>query len=135
MVDSLPATNRTALRGWGATVGTTIALQWLVVLVLSALAGVVWGLAVAVSLFCGGAAVAVPNSSLALWLSLRRMRTGGIGVTSLMAGELLKLGLTIALLVLMVVQLKPVLSWLAVIAGVVAALKAQWLALWVTKEF
>lgn len=52
-----------------------------------------------------------------------------------MAGELLKMGLTIALLVLMVVQLKPALSWLALIVGVIAALKAQWLALWVTRDY
>lgn len=94
-----------------------------------------WGFVAAASLFCGGAAVAIPNSSLALWLSLRRWRTGSLGVVSVMAGELLKLGLTIALLVLMVVQLKPALSWLALIIGVVAAIKAHWLALWVTRDF
>ena len=79
--------------------------------------------------------MAFPNTSLALWLSLRRWRVGSLGVASVMAGELLKMGLTIALLVLMVVQLKPALSWLALIVGVIAALKAQWLALWVTRDF
>lgn len=122
-------------RGWGATVGTAIALQWLVVVVFSGLSGLGWGSAAALSLFCGGAAVALPNSGLAAWLSLRRLRSGGIGVTSVMAGELLKMAMTIALLVLMVVQLKPALSWLAVIVGVIVALKAQWLALWVTRNF
>ncbi len=127
--------DRAPRQGWGATVGTTVALQWLVILVLSAIAGFGWGRSAAISLFCGGAAVAFPNTSLALWLSLRRWRVGSLGVASVMAGELLKMGLTIALLVLMVVQLKPALSWLALIVGVIAALKAQWLALWVTRDF
>lgn len=127
--------DRAPRQGWGATVGTTVALQWLVIAVLSAIAGLGWGYASAASLFCGGAAVALPNSSLALWMSLRRWRTGSLGVASVMAGELLKLGLTIALLVVMVVQLKPALSWLALVVGVIAAIKAQWLALWVTRDF
>lgn len=119
---------------WGATVGKTIALQWAVILLF---AGVAWawsGTGGAVSLLLGGAAVAVPNALLALWLTARLYRTGAVGVTSMLAGELLKLGLTIALLALIGTALRPHLAWLALIVGVVAALKAQWLAVWFTRN-
>lgn len=120
---------------WGATVGTAVALQWLVVVALAALAWAWKGGAVGESLFYGGAAVALPNALLALWLTLRMRRAGGAGFAAMFAGELLKLGGTIALLVLGVVELRPGLSWPALIIGVIAALKAQWLALWVTRRF
>lgn len=126
---------RASRRGWGATVGTTIALQWLVVIALSAIAGLGWGDASAVSLFCGGAAVALPNACLALWMTLRRLAGRDLGVAGVMGGELLKIGLTIALLAVVAVQLKPVLSGLALVVGVIAALKAHWLALWVTRNY
>jgi hypothetical protein len=42
--------------------------------------------------------------------------------------------MTIALLVIVVVALKPHVAWLALIVGVVAALKAQWLAVWFTRD-
>lgn len=120
---------------WGATVGTAIALQWIVILVF---AGAVWwlsGNAGGRSLFFGGAAVAVPNAVLALWLTLRVRRAGAVGATAMMMGEIIKLGFTLAAIVMVVQQLKPGLSWLAMLAGVVLALKAQWLALWVTRRY
>ncbi|MGH8482737.1 MAG: ATP synthase subunit I [Nevskiaceae bacterium] len=119
---------------WGATVGRTIALQWAVIVLL---AGVAWawtGRGGAVSLFLGGAAVAVPNALLALWLTARMVRGGAVGVASMFAGEMLKLGMTIALLAVVGVALKPQVAWLALIVGVVAALKAQWLAVWFTRN-
>lgn len=120
---------------WNATVGTAIALQWAVV---AGLAAAVWLVSSAIparSLFFGGAAVALPNSVLALWLTLRVYKAGSAGAGSMLMGEILKLGLTIAMLAMIVVKLKPDLSWLALIFGVVAALKAQWLALWVTRQY
>ena len=119
---------------WGATVGTAIALQWGVILALSCVAVLV-GQVAAVSLFCGGAAVAIPNTILALWLTLRVMKTGNAGAAAMMFGEILKIVLTISLLVMVVVRLRPDVSWPAMIVGVVGALKAQWLALWVTRRF
>lgn len=119
---------------WGATVGTAVTLQWLIVLVLAAAAWIWKGEAAGGSLFYGGAAVALPNVLLALWLTLRVRRAGGAGVVAMFAGELLKLCGTVALL-LVVVETKPLLSWPALIVGVIAALKAQWLALWVTRRF
>ena len=118
---------------WGATVGTAIALQWGVILVLTAVAWI-WTGTAARSLFFGGAAVAVPNAALALWLTLRT-RASTLSVVAVMAGELLKLGLTIALLALVVARLRPEVSVLAMMVGVIAALKAQWLALWFTRNY
>lgn len=118
---------------WGTTVGTAVALQWAVILVLSGIAWI-WGHRAAQSLLLGGAAVAVPNALLAAWLTLRLYRSGAVGVTSMLAGELLKLGMTIALLVIVVTTLKTQIAWLALIVGVVAALKAQWLAVWFTRN-
>lgn len=119
--------------GWAATVGTAIALQWAVVLGLAAVAWIWKGNVGAVSLFLGGASVALPNSLLAAWLTARVQRFGGAGVTAMLGGELMKLGMTIALLVA-VVRANPGISWLALLIGLVAALKAQWLALWVTRR-
>jgi F0F1-type ATP synthase assembly protein I len=121
--------------GWGATVGTAVALQWVVILTLSAGAWILGGADDALSLLGGGTAVALPNTLLALWLTLRMRRAGRLTTATMLLGELLKLGLTMALLVLAVVELKPAVSWLALIIGVIGALKAQWLALWFTRKF
>lgn len=119
---------------WNATVGTTVALQWAVILGLAGL-GWIWSAAAARSLFLGGAAVALPNAALALWLTLRLRRGLTSGVVAVMTGELLKLGATIALLVAVVAELKADVSWLGLIVGVIVALKAQWLALWWTRNY
>jgi ATP synthase protein I len=121
--------------GWGATVGTAIALQWAVILVLAGTAWLVSGESAARSLFCGGVAVALPNAVLALWLTLRVRRVGSAGAAAMLLGEMLKLGFTLAAIVLVIGYLKPGLSWLAMLLGVVAALKTQWLALWVTRRY
>jgi ATP synthase protein I len=118
---------------WGATVGMAIALQWAAIGVLAGVAWILGGTMGALSLIGGGASVALPNTLLAGWLTLRRMRPGGAGPAAMLGGELLKLVLTIALLVV-VVKASPGLSWLALLAGMVGALKAQWLALWVTRN-
>jgi F0F1-type ATP synthase assembly protein I len=119
---------------WGATVGKTIALQWVVILLLAGVAWAAFGAGSAKSLLVGGGAVALPNALLAAWLTARLYRVGTVGIVSMLAGELLKLGMTIALLVIVVVALKPQMAWLALIVGVVAALKAQWLAVWFTRN-
>lgn len=119
---------------WGETVGTAIALQWGVVVVLAALAWLLAGQAAGWSLLGGGAAVALPNSLLALWLTVRIFKVGNAGAVAMMAGEILKIVFTVACLVAVAIKLKPTLSMLALIVGVVAALKAQWLAIWVTRR-
>ena len=118
---------------WNATVGRTVALQWAVVLALSAAAWVWPGRAGALSLLAGGAAVAVPNALLALWLTLRMRRAGVVSAARLLAGEALKIGLTIGMLAAVARTWQPAVVWPALIVGVIAALKAQWLALWFTR--
>jgi len=118
---------------WRTTVGIAIALQWSFILVFSGIAWV-WSGRAAQSLLLGGAAVAVPNALLAAWLTLRLYRSGPVGVAGMLAGELGKLGATIALLVIVVRMLGADAVWIALIVGVVAALKAQWLAVWFTRN-
>ena len=123
------------MTGWKNTVGTAIALQWALVMIFAAAAWLIGGNSAALSLFCGGAAVALPNALLALWLTLRLRSKGAVGAAGMMTGELLKLTFTLAAIVLVAVKLKPELSWLAMLTGVVVALKGQWLALWVTRRY
>ena len=114
--------------------GTAVALQWGVIL---ALAGVAWlwgGDKSAASLLIGGASVALPNTLLAAWLTARIRRAGTAGPAAMLGGELGKLAMTVALLVA-VVKSSPGVSWLALIVGLIGALKAQWLALWFTRNF
>jgi len=111
-----------------------VAVQWAVILFLSGIAWIGFGDVSAQSLLSGGAAVALPNALLALWLTLRLRRAGNVGMAAMLGGELLKLGMTIALLAVVVGALRPQIAWLGLIVGVVAALKAQWLAVWVTRN-
>jgi ATP synthase protein I len=120
--------------GWWSVVGKTIVLQWAVILILAAAAWLLSGNAGAVSMVLGGAGVAVPNTLLALWLTIRVHRVGSLTTTALLFGELLKLGLTLALLALFVAKFRDAVVWPALIVGVIGALKAQWLALWVTRD-
>ena len=120
---------------WGATIRKAIGVQWGLVLILSAVAWLVSGPIAAKSLFCGGAAVALPNTALALWL-LARMRLPGLtGAMAIMRGEVLKLGFTVAALVVAASKLRPELHFPALLLGMLVALKAQWLALWMTRRY
>lgn len=119
---------------WRRTVGTTIALQWAVILGLALLAWMLAGDRAGRSLLLGGAAVAVPNALLAFWLTLRMGRSGAVGVVGMFAGELAKLALTLALLVMVIAQWRASLVWPGFLVGVIGALKAQWLALWFTRR-
>jgi ATP synthase protein I len=130
-----PADSTGAQRAsWGATVGKAVALQWTVVLVLALVAWIWVGRVGAKSLLFGGLAVALPNALLALWLTARLYRTGPVGPAGMLAGELLKLGLTIALLVIGVRTMNPQIAWIALLVGLIAAVKAQWLAMWFTRN-
>ena len=88
----------------------------------------------AISLLLGGAAVAVPNAVLAFWLTIRVRRGVSPDLAILLLGELLKIGLTLALLVAAVASFRSQLAWLPLVIGVIGALKAQWLALWYTRS-
>ena len=131
----IPADTTGAHRaGWSATAGVVVALQWVVILVLALFAWIGFGSAAAQSLLLGGGAVAVPNAVLAAWLTARLYRRGPVGAVGMLGGEVLKLALTVALLVIGVRAMQPEVAWLGLIVGVVAALKAQWLAVWFTRN-
>lgn len=119
---------------WGATLIKAMALQWGAV---AGLAGLAWlaGGNAALSLFCGGAAVVIPNALLAAWL-MPRLQAGSDagGAVALMVAEGLKLMGTTGLLVGTVLLLGPRMAWPAFLAGIVGAVLAQWLAVWVTRR-
>ena len=113
----------------------TLALQWAIVASSGLLAGIIAGANGAWSCLVGGAAVAAPNSLLAayLWLKSRQIRV--LSAASFLGGELIKLAFTVVAIYLAVRGLAGHLVWLAVVAGVIAALKGQWLAVWFTRDF
>ena len=108
-------------------------MQWGLVLALAVVAWLWGGENSAVSLFLGGVCVALPNALLAAWLTVRIRRAGSAGPAAMLGGELGKLAMTVVLLVT-VVKAGPGVSWVALIVGVIAAVKAQWLALWFTRN-
>lgn len=121
---------------WGATLKKALALQWGAVAGLAGIAGVV-SLNAALSLLGGGVAVVVPNTLLAVWLMGRMQRedAGGAGAVALMVAEGLKLVGTTGLLLATVMLMGPKLAWPGFLAGIIGALLAQWLTLWVTRRY
>lgn len=133
-VISRPQGRGMAKANWTAAVLITLGLQWGIVLAFAAVAFAVAGERGATSCIAGGAAVAVPNAILALSLSLKVRHGRVISAATFLVGEGLKLLMTIAALVLAIRWLSKGLAWPAFIAGVIGALKAQWLALWYTRN-
>lgn len=119
---------------WGAMLRKAIGLQLGLVLLLSALAWLVAGAASGRSLLLGGMAVAMPNALFALWLSLRLRVASASSAPAMMAGEMLKLGLTLMLLVSVARQSQDQLVWPALLIGVLVALKGHWLALLIMRR-
>jgi len=85
------------------------------------------------SLMAGGLAVWLPNIALAAYLALRASMVRVLGLGVILAGEGLKVAVTVALLVGSARSLGADTVWPAVVLGAVIALKGQWLALWATK--
>lgn len=89
-------------------------------------AGLAWlfaGQHAAVSAGLGGAAVVVPNLcfALSLWAAAR---SGRASVARFFVGELIKVAATLALLVIVAGAYRD-LHWLALLAGLIVALKAN----------
>jgi F0F1-type ATP synthase assembly protein I len=61
-------------------------------------------------------------------------RTVVLTPAAMLLGEILKLGLTLAMLAILIRQWLPAIVWWALLAGIIGALKAQWLAVWATRE-
>lgn len=120
---------------WGATLQKAMALQCGAVAGLAGIVAVLVGGNAALSLLCGGAAVVLPNVVLAAWLMPRLRGADASGAVALMVAEALKLGATTALLLAAVFAMKAVLVWPAFIAGIIAALVANWVSLWVTRRY
>jgi F0F1-type ATP synthase assembly protein I len=119
---------------WGVTLKKAVALQWGAVAGLACVAWAVSGNA-ALSLLCGGVAVVLPNTLLAVWLMPRMQGADAGGAVALMVAEGLKLMGTTGLLLGSVLLLRPGLVWPAFLAGIVTALVSQWLTLWVTRRY
>ena len=100
-----------------------VGLQFAVVAVLSLLAAVFVGWPGAKALLLGGLAAAVPSALFALRLSMHRGRPAESYPVVFFVGELVKIGLTVALLA-GIVRWQPDIRWLPLIIGLVAALKA-----------
>lgn len=103
-------------------VGVQVALG----LLASALAGWIWGRQVAASLAWGVWAVMLPTALFARGVTSRFARQNRAGaVVGFFVWELVKVVLTV-LLLLLGMRVVTGLSWLAMLAGLILALKAYW---------
>jgi ATP synthase protein I len=103
-----------------------VGLQVAVVAVLALLAGAIWGKGVALSLAYGGGAAIVPNALFAIRLAIHRGRSPESYPAVFFIGEIVKIGLTVALLVWAATSM-PQLRWPPLLAGLIAALHAPFL--------
>jgi ATP synthase protein I len=101
----------------------TVYLQAIVSCGVALLAYVLGGALAAFSALLGAAACVVPNALFALRLTWQARRPGGADVATFLIWEVVKLGLTVALLLTIVLQYRD-LQWLAFLAGLIAALKS-----------
>ena len=100
-----------------------VGLQVVTVAILGLLAGLVAGWPSAKSLVLGGLAATVPSALFALRLSMHKGRSPESYPVVFFVGELVKIGLTVALLAA-IVRWQPDVRWLPLIIGLVGALKA-----------
>lgn len=100
-----------------------VVLQFVVTLVVAAIAGVFGGWPALWSAILGGLCCVVPNALFALRLFASAQRPGGANPMSFFIGELIKIALTVALLGA-AAWLYRDLNWLALLAAFVAALKS-----------
>ena len=103
--------------------------QLLVSFVVALLAWALGGLDAGWSALAGSAAYVVPNFLFALRLFLATFRPSGSSAIVFLAGEFLKVGASVGLLWLLAHVGGERVVWLAVIAGLVAALKGYMLVL------
>jgi len=105
-----------------------VGLQIGTVAVLALFAWIGFGQSSAEVLLLGGAAAIVPNTLFAWRLAARRGRSPESYPVVFFLGEFAKIGLTIALLALLARSIEPA-DWLAMLVGLIAALKAPLFAL------
>ncbi len=102
----------------------TIAAQLSLGLLVAIVCLVIGGLSAAASSLAGSAAYLVPNAVFALRLWMSTYRPGGANPALFFIGEFLKVGAAIGLLWLIAQLGGDQVRWLAVLAGLVAVLKA-----------
>jgi ATP synthase protein I len=98
-------------------------LQLAATIVAGAIAGLLGGVPALLSALLGGLCCVVPNGLFALRLFANAQKVGGANPMSFFIGEFIKIALTVALLGA-VAWLYHDLSWPALIAGFVVALKS-----------
>lgn len=117
--ESNPSLSLWRIVGWQVVAGALAAL-------------LAWGISgrpeVAWSTAYGALAVCLPAALMARGLS-RRAGVAGAALAGFFVWELVKIALTVALL-LLAPRLVPHLSWLALLAGFVVAMKVYWVAMW-----
>lgn len=105
-----------------------VLLQVAATLVVAVIAGILAGKHGAVSAALGGAAIVLPNSLFALRLFAESRKPGGASPAAFFVGEFMKIAATIALLAVAASFYRDM-HWLALIAGLVVAVKANLFAL------
>ncbi len=110
-----------------------VLLQSVAMLIVAIVAGLLAGKTAAASAALGGLAIVLPNGLFALRLFVEGRKPGGAAPAVFLIGEFIKVAATLALLVL-AAKLYRDMHWLALIAGLVVALKANLLAL-LSKKF
>lgn len=118
---------------WKATLIATFSIQAMLAVVL---AGAFWAFAgwlQAVSCAVGVAVVGIPTliAGGALWARTTLMRT--LNVANFLIAEVFKVSLIVAGLIGAIRWLGHGISWPALLVGLIAGLKGQWLALWFTR--
>lgn len=105
-----------------------VGLQIAAVLALSLLTGVGFNWTSAGHLALGGAAAIIPNSLFALRLAIQRGKPAESYPAVFFLGEFAKIGLTVALIVLIARSVQSI-DWLALLVGLIVALQAPLFAL------
>jgi len=106
----------------------TILLQFFATLVASLFTGLMFGASGMFSTMLGGLAVVVPNLLFALRLNAIKKKPGASYPAAFFIGEFIKIASTIVLLVIAAALYRDV-HWLALLIGLVVALKANLFAL------
>jgi ATP synthase protein I len=112
---------------------TAVGLQVASIFLLGLTSGLVFDWTSAKFFVLGGMAAVIPNALFALRLWLQRGRSPESYPAVFFLGEFAKIGLTVGLLAWLV-HAMPDVNWLALVLGLIVALKAPLFALLVTRD-
>ena len=111
----------------GFSMFRAVKLQFMALVLVTVLAGVIGNVEAAVSAMVGGLAIALPSLLFAMRLSSVKQRNASYAV-DFFIGELVKLGSAIVILAAFA-QVYSQLNWLGLIVGLLVTLQANFLAL------